>query len=126
MGSRRTLRPRADYPMSSERSLATASGNHVSGWLTGRSFANRCEGAPGYAQPRSHLRPGESPCEFQIVGELGAAQRGIVRGSEDGDHCADWQAQQGTATDACAVGDDIPEFHRAARREVLTAFQEDS
>jgi len=39
---------------------------------------------------------------------------GIARGSENGDPCADRQAQQGAATDAGAVGEDIYKFNRAA------------
>jgi hypothetical protein len=53
-------------------------------------------------------------------------REGIARGSEDGDQRSDRQAQQGAATDARAVGEDIPEFNRAAEREVLTAFNGDS
>ena len=51
-----------------------------------------------------------------------AAQEGITRGSEDGDR----QAQQGAATDAGAVRNDIAELHGAARREVLARLQEDA
>ena len=55
-----------------------------------------------------------------------AAQEGITLGSENGDQCADRQAQQGAATDARAVGDYIPKFNSAARREMLAEFQKDS
>jgi len=55
-----------------------------------------------------------------------AAQEGIARGSEKGDQRADRQTQQGAATDAHAVCNHVPEFHRAARREVLTRLHEDS
>ena len=55
-----------------------------------------------------------------------AAQEGITRGSEDGDQCPDWQAEQGAATDARAVGDYIPKFNSAARREMLARLHEDS
>jgi len=43
-----------------------------------------------------------------------AAQEGIARGSENGDQGANGEAQQGAATDACAVGENIPEFYGAA------------
>jgi hypothetical protein len=49
-----------------------------------------------------------------------------TRGSEDGDAGADWQAQQGAATDARSVGEDIAEFNSAAGREVLASFEEES
>src|ERR1039458_4688160 len=55
-----------------------------------------------------------------------AAQEGITRGSENGDAGADRQAQQGAATDARAVGDYIPKFNRAARREMLARLHEDA
>ncbi len=55
-----------------------------------------------------------------------AAREGIARGSKDGDQCADRQAQQCAATDARAVGNHVAEFHSAARREVLTGFEESS
>ena len=51
---------------------------------------------------------------------------GITRGSEDGDAGADRQAQQGAATDARSVGDDIAEFNSADGREVLASFEEES
>ena len=51
---------------------------------------------------------------------------GITRVSENGDQCADRQAEQGTATDAGAVGDDVAEFDGAAGGEMLTAFEENS
>ena len=40
-----------------------------------------------------------------------AAHQGIARGSEEGDQCADRQAQQCAATDAHAICDHVPEFH---------------
>src|ERR1019366_1745807 len=39
---------------------------------------------------------------------------------------ADRQAQQGAATGAGTVGEDIPEFNCAAGREMLSGFHEDS
>jgi len=41
-------------------------------------------------------------------------RRDFTHGSENGDQGADRQAQQGAATDTCAVGKDISEFHGAA------------
>jgi hypothetical protein len=91
---------------------------------------------PGPSEPtnatalrrRTHLRTGGSQRGFQIVRECGP--RGIVgearpRRRELRAAGADRHAQ-GAATDARTVGEDIPEFHRASRREVLVAFQEDS
>src|SRR5580658_5416401 len=50
-------------------------------------------------------------------------EEGIASGSEDGDAGADRQTQQGAATDAGTVGQDVAEFHYAARREVLAGFE---
>ena len=51
---------------------------------------------------------------------------GITRVSENGDPCADRQAEQGAATDARSVGDDVAEFDGAAGGEMLTAFEKNS
>ena len=53
-------------------------------------------------------------------------QAGITRGSEDCDQRADGWGQQNAATDANTVRDHIPQLNNAARREVLTRFEEDS
>ena len=55
-----------------------------------------------------------------------AAQEGIARGSNQRGQGAERKAQQGAATDASAVGDDISEFHGAAGREVLAGFEQSS
>jgi hypothetical protein len=59
-------------------------------------------------------------------------QEGITRGwcfaggSQKCDARAERKSEQSAATDAHAVGDHIPEFHRATRREMLARLHEDS
>ena len=48
-----------------------------------------------------------------------------MRGSEEWDAGAERPAQQGTATDASAVGKDISEFDGAAGGEMLARLHED-
>jgi hypothetical protein len=52
--------------------------------------------------------------DFRFSGDE-VAQEGITRGSDERDQRSDRQAQQGAATDAHAICDHVPEFHRAAR-----------
>jgi len=55
-----------------------------------------------------------------------AAQEGLACGcctGQNHDAGADRDPQQGTATDTRAVGEDIPEFHRASGDGKLTEFQ---
>src|ERR1035438_2692909 len=63
---------------------------------------------------------------FRLPVRRSRAGGNCARGSENGDQGSDRQAQQGAATDAGAVGEDIPEFHRAAGGEVLARLREDS
>ena len=49
----------------------------------------------------------------------------MTRGSDERDQSAEGKAQQGSTTDAGALGHPIPEFQGAARREVLAEFQKD-
>ena len=65
---------------------------------------------------------------FQVVSGIveSAAQGGIARGSDEREECAERKAQEGAATDSCAVGEDISEFHGAAGREVLAGFEKNS
>ena len=49
-----------------------------------------------------------------------------MRGSEEWDAGAERPAQQGTATDASAVGKDISEFDGAAGGEMLAGLHEDA
>ena len=49
-----------------------------------------------------------------------------MRGSDEREECAERKAQEGAATDSCAVGEDISEFHGAAGREVLAGFEKNS
>jgi len=42
-----------------------------------------------------------------------AAQEGMARGSDERDERAEWNAQEGAATDAGAVGEHISEFDGA-------------
>ena len=55
-----------------------------------------------------------------------AAQEGITRGSEDGDEGADGLAEEGAASDAGAVGDNVAELDGAAGGEMLACFHEDA
>ena len=61
----------------------------------------------------------------QAIQREGAQER-IMRGSEEWDAGAERPAQQGTATDASAVGKDISEFDGAAGGEMLARLHEDA
>jgi hypothetical protein len=55
-----------------------------------------------------------------------AAQEGITGGSEDSEDGADGLAEEGAASDAGAVGDDVAEFDGAAGGEMLAGLHEDA
>src|ERR1035441_5576046 len=65
----------------------------------------------------THFRPGGSQRRFQIAGG---------RDRAGGNYGRDGCGQQNAATDTGVVGKDIPEFHRAARREVLASLHEEA
>ena len=50
----------------------------------------------------------------------------MTRGSEDGEEGADGLAEEGAASDAGAVGDDVAELDGAAGGEMLARLHEDA
>src|ERR1039458_8989118 len=55
-----------------------------------------------------------------------AAQEGITGGSEDSEEGADRLAEEGAASDASAVGDNVAELDGAAGGEMLARLHEDA